>query len=125
MTFNLGLLIAALIQVESGGDVLALGDGGRSVGWLQISAGVVEDVNRVYGRDFTMMDRYDPDRSADICRLYLHHWGNHYEKTTGKAATVEVLARIWNGGPRGWEKQSTAMYWNKVRKAMWQAEAVR
>ena len=33
------------------------------------------------------------------------------EKETGKKPTDEVLARIWNGGPRGWKKKSTRKYW--------------
>lgn len=36
------------------------------------------------------------------------------------AVTDEQKARIWNGGPRGMSKQSTAPYWTKVRKALTQ-----
>ena len=29
--------------------------------------------------------------------------------------TAETYARIWNGGPDGWRKPTTAAYWRKVR----------
>lgn len=32
--------------------------------------------------------------------------------------TVEVYARIWNGGPEGWRKSSTLAYWRRVRNAL-------
>lgn len=104
------LLIAALIMVESGGDDQALGDGGRSVGCLQISMGVIQDVNRIYGRRFLPLDRYNRRKSMEICRLYLMHWGSCYEHSTGKPVDAGILARIWNGGPTGWRKASTLNY---------------
>lgn len=30
----------------------------------------------------------------------------------------EARARIWNGGPRGYRKDSTKKYWKKVKEAM-------
>ena len=30
----------------------------------------------------------------------------------------EAIARIHNGGPMGWRKESTKPYWEKVKKAM-------
>ena len=40
---GLELLLAAMVMVESGGDVNAVGDGGASVGPLQISQGYFTD----------------------------------------------------------------------------------
>ena len=48
--------------------------------------------------------------------FYLIRYGRWYEVTQGKAPTLEVLARIYNGGPSGWRKKSTEAYWKKVRK---------
>jgi soluble lytic murein transglycosylase-like protein len=112
------VLIAALILVESGGDPRAVGDGGNAVGCLQIWPCVIEDVNRVYGTGFEPDDRLNPSSSRNICRLYLSHYGRAYERRTGRPATPEVLARIWNGGPRGYAKQSTLNYWRKVGAAL-------
>jgi hypothetical protein len=30
----------------------------------------------------------------------------------------EIISRIWNGGPRGWNKSATKIYWDKVRKEL-------
>ncbi|HQG06785.1 MAG TPA: hypothetical protein PLX18_11665 [Anaerohalosphaeraceae bacterium] len=43
------------------------------------------------------------------------HYGKRYKRITGKPATLEILARIHNGGPDGWKKISTAAYAAKVK----------
>ena len=115
---NYGILVAALIQIESGGDCRAVGDGGASVGCLQIQVAAIKDVNRVYGRHYLPLDRYNQRKSEEICRLYLMHYGAVYERQTGQAPTQEVLSRIWNGGPTGWRKASTERYWKKVSEVL-------
>ena len=111
-------IISALIQVESKGNDLAIGDSGKAVGCLQIWNVVIQDVNRVYHTTYKATDRTDRKKSIEICRKYLAYWGKHYEKVTGKTCTLEVLARIWNGGPSGYKKDSTIKYWNKVKKEL-------
>jgi hypothetical protein len=39
-------------------------------------------------------------------------------KWLGKEPTLEDKARIWNGGPGGWKKSATIVYWAKVQKAI-------
>ena len=102
----------AIIQVESGGNVNAKGDGGKAIGPLQIHKVVVDDVNRRYGTSYTYDDRKSLVKSKEICRKYLLMWG-------GKHATDERYARIWNGGPR-WNRkvvtrENTRIYWGKVK----------
>ena len=111
-------LLDAIETVESSGNIKAIGDGGKAVGCLQIHKAVIDDVNRIYGKTYQLKDRYSRSKSREIASLYLSYWGNHYEKKTGKKATNDVLARIWNGGCYGWKKQATIKYWNKVKKAM-------
>jgi hypothetical protein len=112
-------LIPLLIQVESSGNVNAIGDSGQAVGCLQIHPCVVYDVNRLYPcLKYGLAIRYDKTKSIDICYRYLEHYGRAYEKKTGKFVTMEVLARIWNGGSDGWKKKSTVKYWNKVKKEL-------
>lgn len=104
-------LLLALIAIESGGNDLAVGDGGRALGCLQIRREVIEDVNRVYGTRFVMAHRRDREMSLRICELYLTHWASQLPVP----ATPEHLARIWNGGPKGWQKNATLPYWAKVQ----------
>lgn len=112
-------LIPALIQVESNGDSKAVGDGGKALGQLQIWDVVVQDVRRIAKRnDLVHHDAYDRQLSQYMCVVYLTHYGKHYVRTTGRPCTYEVLARMWNGGPKGYTKQATVKYWAKVQAHM-------
>lgn len=117
---NLATLILALIAVETGGHkspATAIGDGGRAVGILQIHRGVVADVRDKCGLDVTWPESCrDPETSRAICSAYLTYWGARYTRETGKPATAEVLAKIWNAGPNGWRKKNAERYWDKVRR---------
>ena len=106
-------LILALITVESGGNNKAVGDNGQAYGALQIHISVVQDVNRIYGTTYKYRDRYSRQVSAHICQLYLMHYASR--KRLGREPTYQDMARIWNGGPNGYKKNSTLNYWRKVR----------
>jgi hypothetical protein len=78
-------------------------------------------VNKYYNQHFTLAERLDPEKSMAICRLYLTHWGQHYENMTGKKATVEVFAAIWCSGPTGYKKMdklNVKKYIEKVKKEL-------
>ena len=100
--------ILALIAVESGGNDGAVGDNGRALGCLQIHAGVVADVNRVAGTKFKHRDALDRRNAIYMCRIYLWHH-------CPPGASLEVMARTWNGGPSGVYSSKTDNYWSKVR----------
>ena len=104
----------AVCQVESGGRVNAIGDGGNAVGIAQIWKVCVDDVNRIIGRtEYTYDDRLSAARSKEMFLIYTRH----YCRAAG-GWTAERAARIWNGGPRGYQKTATAGYWQKVERAM-------
>jgi len=112
-------LLAALTAVESGGNAYAVGDNGSAVGCLQITRPVVVDVNRVYGSRYKWPDDcYDKMRSQEIATLYLHH----YLAKAPVPKTAENAARIWNGGPTGYKKPRTCIYWRKVNIQLKQQE---
>ena len=111
----IAMLISSLMIVESGGRADAIGDNGRAVGILQIHAECVQDVNRFAHTDYTLADRSDETKSKEICTKYLLHYGKRYKTKTGKEPTAEILARIWNGGPRGYKNERTRRYWQKVQ----------
>ena len=105
-------LLEKIRFVESGGSTsLAInGDNGRAGGPLQIHPCVVDDVNFYCDTNYTYADRYDLEKAKEIARLYINWWL--------KINREEIAARIWNGGPRGWEKESTEKYWEKVRNGL-------
>jgi len=105
---DLEKLIPALIAVESRGNNHAIGDSGKAVGCLQIWPIMVEDVNRISHMHYTFADRYDREKSIEMCRIYLNHYATNKPD--------EYAARIWNGGPQGYKKDSTKKYWEKVKR---------
>ena len=101
-------LIAAIIQVESGGDTLAYNSKEDAVGCLQIRPIMVREVNRLLGKDsFKLKDRWNKAKSIQMFNILRSHL---------KEASNEKIARVWNGGYNGHKKQNTIKYWNKVRK---------
>jgi hypothetical protein len=51
-----------------------------------------------------------------MATVYLKYYGNVYRKETGKDPTVEVLVRIFNGGPTGYKREATKRYATKFAK---------
>ena len=102
-------LITKIYVVESGGRLNPPdGDGGRAVGALQLHKCVIDDVNFYYGQNFTYTDRHDLNKAKQIAKLYIAMWMHKQRE--------EIAARIFNGGPRGWQKKSTDKYWQKIQK---------
>jgi hypothetical protein len=109
-------LLRAITYVESRGDNSAIGDGGLAYGSLQIHRGVVLDVNRVYGTNYTHRDAFDRASAVDMFHKYLAIYA--VERRLGREPTREDKARIWNGGPNGFKKDPTRRYWAKVEAAL-------
>jgi len=103
-------LLDAIEFVESRGQSDAVGDKGNAVGAYQIWKIYVDDVNRILGQDkYSYDDRWDKGKSREMVRVYLRHYGK---------GSLESMARIHNGGPNGWKKESTKKYWLKVKARM-------
>lgn len=105
-------LLAAIRHVESGGNDLAVGDGGKAIGPYQI--------HRIYWTDAVSFDRsikgryedcYDPAYAAKVVKAYLKRYAP-------AGASNEVMARIHNGGPKGATKTATKAYWAKIAKQL-------
>ena len=114
-----GDLLDALIFVESRGNDSAIGDrhlvGNEAVGALQIRPIMVREVNRILkiqGKTerFDLKDRFDRQQSI---RMFMV-WKNHHHKDS----EPEVIARNWNGGPKGYRLKRTVKYWNKIEKQL-------
>ena len=112
-------LVTALIFVESRGNDSAIGDrhlvGNEAVGALQIRPIMVREVNRILkiqksNKRFTLKDRFERDKSIEM--FYI--WKNYHHKNSNP----EVVARNWNGGPKGFKLNRTVKYWNKVEKQL-------
>ena len=108
------ILLDALIQVESRGDSLTIGDNGKAVGVLQIRKCMVDDVNRILKRNnisyrYSYNDRWSRSKSIQMFDIYCKHY---------RLNTAEKMARCWNGGPKGMQNNITVTYWNKVNNKL-------
>jgi hypothetical protein len=105
-------IIGALIYVESRGNDSAYNDMEDAVGCLQIRPIMVREVNNILKRTcqeerFELEDRWDRKKSLDMFRIWREY---HHSNSTD-----EKIARNWNGGPNGYNKESTLKYWKKVK----------
>ena len=108
---NDSLLLSAIMMVESRNNDYAHAIGEDAVGVLQIRKCMVDDVNRILNRQkkelkFTYYDRWSRQKAIQMFEIYCEHYG---------LETAEEIARCWNGGPRGMDKEATSYYWEKVQ----------
>ncbi len=110
-------LIDALIKVESGGDDyvdIMDSNGLRSYGCLCIQDPYIEDA---LGKEFKA-NQCIGNRPLSLQAFdgYMARYAT--PKRLGRPVTDEDRARIHNGGPSGWKRDSTKVYWIKVQKAL-------
>ena len=111
-------LLEAIILVESRGKEDCIGDrhlGKPSIGVLQIRPIMVREVNRILKKQkikkkYELDDRYSREKSIEM--FYI--WKDYYHSEDSD----EVIARCWNGGPKGWKRKGTEYYWSKVQKEL-------
>ena len=111
-------LVEALIQVESRGKEDCIGDKHLiipSVGVLQIRPIMVREVNRILkllgnNQRYKNKDRYSRIKSIEMFNI----WKDYHHKNDSD----EIIARCWNGGPKGYKRKATLHYWNKVQKEL-------
>lgn len=109
-------LIQALIQIESSNNDSCIGDKHMkvpSIGCLQIRPIMVCEANRILQiqqnpKRFKNKDRWSRIKSIEIFNV----WKNYHHKKSSN----EVIARCWNGGPKGYKNPLTLRYWEKVKK---------
>jgi len=118
---NWMIFLQVLIAIESGGDINAHGDKhltNQAYGICQIRQPYLTDVNLIAGTSFTLKEVADSQALSRWATItYIRHYGARYTRITGKPLTYEVAARIHNGGPNGWKKESTDAHWAKFQAA--------
>jgi hypothetical protein len=90
----------------------AIGNDGER-GRYQIRAIFVRDVNRIAGTRYAHMDAHDPEKAAQMVRIWHEHYG-------ASDTRMISMARRHNGGPNGHTENGTL--WYASRAARWVVE---
>jgi len=105
----------AIIQVESSGNINAIGDKGLkhpAYGPMQIRQPVCIDVNKKFGTNYKSTD------CLGNLALSLDIW-NKYQSIYNPQGSNEEKSRTWNGGPTWYKRPHlTDGYWAKVKKLL-------
>ena len=101
------ILSVPIAQVESNGNPCAYNKAEDAAGCMQIRPITVKEAQRL-GLNFTLDDRWDCEKSKALFVAI--------QIVKGRT-DPEEMARCWNGGPRGMQKESTLHYWEAVKKA--------
>ena len=113
---NYMTLILVLIQIESGGNDLQIGDDGLAYGCLQMHSAYVQDAAEYAGKDWVHNDAFDRETSIEIFMAYMDRYAT--KERLGRTPTVEDIVRIHNGGPDGYKKDSTLPYLTKFNNQL-------
>lgn len=111
-SFNWEPVMAAIIQVESNGNVNARS--GNSVGAMQITPVLVADCNQILKsrkqkKRYKLSDRFNLTKSKEMFLLIQSRYN--------PLNNIEKAIRLWNGGAN-YSVRHTQRYYEKVTKAM-------
>lgn len=89
-----------------------IGDGGRAYGRYQLHSTMVQDYNRITGRQVAHVVAFDPDFSKHIAKTILEYYSGVISRH-GIVPTTDHWLFIWNGGGGAWKRVSNPINDNK------------
>ncbi len=107
---DLEILLDAIAEIESNNRADAIGDKGQAIGAYQIHRAYWEDGTRILGVDWSYSEAFNPKKARRVVRAYLLYYG--------EGRSLMDMARIHNGGPKGYKKRSTLVYARKIRSLL-------
>jgi hypothetical protein len=110
LSHDLETLLDAIAEIESKNRPDAVGDKGRAIGAYQIHRAYWKDGTRILGMRWSYREAFDPKKARSVVRAYLLHYG--------KGRSLMDMARIHNGGPKGYKKTSTLIYARRIRSLL-------
>jgi hypothetical protein len=106
-----------IIRHESGNRPDAVGDGGRSLGYGQISYPFYVDAKKEMAEHGITPPSYrEAVKSVYWTKQLMYYYGLRYCPKAIASGNLDVYARIHNGGPAGCSKRATARYLAKVKR---------
>ena len=123
--YNWKSVLNAVRVVETGGSPNegrgAVGDNGNALGPYQIWKIYWTDARMNWHRKYSEVLN-DKELSEKVVYRYMKRYQpaalRRLESGTGDISDVEKVVRTHNGGPSGFRKKSTILYFHKVKKAL-------
>jgi len=106
-------LVQAIILVESSGKDDAVGDNGSAIGCLQIWKPYWVDATERSNIGGVYRDCFKRGYAVRVFDAYMKRYAKEAWTDPSKF-DAEKVARIHNGGPKGYKKKATEKYWKKV-----------
>ena len=88
----------------------------HAYGCVQIRQCVIDDVNNHYHLQYRLVEALDREVAKQIMVHYLMIYAT--EARLHHPPTYQDCARIWRGGPNGYRKNWTLLYWHRVQSRL-------
>ena len=115
-------IMAVIREVRGSGVPIPKGDGGKARGPFQIHRAYWKDAMGEAEKDWPYEDAEDWEKAGHAVLAYLKRYGDDLYRASGNPPSAHTLARIHNGGPRGWKKVSSIGYADDVQHIIDKAE---
>jgi hypothetical protein len=103
--------------IESMNKPDAIGDAGKAFGIAQIHKVAVDDVNRMYGTNYTHEDAFDVNCAEEIFHLYITAGIKRFTRIYKRPPTEGEVVRMWNGGIyQGYRIKQTLKYYIRYER---------
>lgn len=92
-------LIYAIVETESNRTYDVISKAG-AVGLMQVTDIARQDVNQIYGNNFSQSDLFVPEKNIEIGAKFLYRWINHYLKNYPEyiAVSLGIMTYSWGYG---------------------------
>lgn len=87
-TIDKSKLVEAFIQVESTGNNNAVNKYSKASGCLQLMPIMVEDANRISGKNYSLDDRFDRNKSIEMFHIIMEYYNPTYD--------LHYACKLWN-----------------------------
>lgn len=95
--------LQSIALMESGGDRNAKATTSSASGMHQFLAGTWQEMTKSMGKNYTLNDRFDPEKSTEVAREFATRNKKYLEKTTGREVnnTDQYMAHFLGAGGAG------------------------
>jgi len=92
--------LQTIAQIESGGNPNAKAGTSSAAGMFQFTEGTWKDMTKKMGKNYTLEDRFDPKKSAEVAQFFTAQNKKTLEAGTGRAAsnTDQYMAHFLGAG---------------------------